>query len=94
MSSYQVHNDMIYPNPDLNLECYQGKYSNGQWKPTARVSVPPKTTKTISCADACGWFAGSIFSDGTITRKCDWNAWGDDVILGMYGGPWVCADNC
>jgi hypothetical protein len=88
-SNYTVENDMIPGNANLFLRCYAGK-----GRPDNTVSVPPKTSRKVSCADACGWFSGTIFTDGNITRKCDWNAWGADVILGVYGGPWVCADNC
>jgi hypothetical protein len=93
-SNYTVRNDMIYPNPNFIVGCYQGKTSTGQFKPFRQVSVPPKTSLKVSCVDACGWWSGTIFGDANFTRYCDWNAWGPDVILGVYGGPWVCADNC
>lgn len=93
-SNYTVTNDMIPGNQNLVVGCFQGKMSNGQFKPFRQVSVPPKTSKKVSCVDACGWWSGTIFSDGNITRYCDWNAFGPDVIQGVYGGAWVCADNC
>ena len=93
-SNYTVRNDMIPGNQNFIVSCFQGKTSTGQFKPFRQVSVPPKTSLKVSCVDACGWWSGTIFSDGNRSLYCDWNSWGADVILGVYGGPWGCADYC
>jgi hypothetical protein len=93
--NYTVHNLNIYGNPSFTLRCYRGSGN-----PDGIITVPANSTRKISCRDACGWFAGSIFQDywgNAPARKCDWNWFGDDVIIDLvYGGfgGWYCADNC
>ena len=93
--NYRVHNKNIYGNPAFTMRCYRGAgVADGV------VSVPANSSRSISCRDACGWFAGSIFQDYygyNPAKKCDWNWWGDDVIIdNLYGGytGWYCNDNC
>jgi hypothetical protein len=94
-SNYQVHNKDIYGNQAFTLRCYRGSgVADGV------LTVPANSIRSISCKDACGWFSGSIFQDYygyNPARKCDWNWWGDDVIIDhLYGGysGWYCNDNC
>ena len=93
--NYTVHNLNIYGNPAFVLRCYRGSGT-----PDGVISVPANSTRKISCRDACGWYAGTIFQDyygNAPALRCDWNWFGDDVIIDrVYGGGagWYCADYC
>lgn len=63
------------------------------------IMVQGAHTGTVSCTDTCGWWSGTDFAmaGSDHSEKCDWNSWGDDVIIdGLYGGfyGWYCNDNC
>lgn len=92
-SNYTVHNVNIYGNPSFSLRCYQGK-----GRADAVVTVPANSTRKVSCEDACGYWSGTIFQDYAgygPQKKCDWNAWGDDVVINQLApNGWQCADSC
>jgi hypothetical protein len=85
-SNYQVHNTN-FSGDAVVMGCWD-----------ADVTTTPGQTKSVNCLDTCGsiW-SGSIFQrfGGTYQRYCDWNSWGDDVIVnwGYYDG-WDCNDYC
>lgn len=87
--NYTIHNVNIYGNGPTTLECYQG---GGQYKP---FTVAATKSMKVACENTCGWFSGSTFAGNGVVRKCDWNWWGDDVIINLldYGG-WHCNDPC
>ena len=49
------------------------------------IDVMHHSKRFISCTHTCGFFTGSYFKSGTHTwvgtQQCDYNSWGDDVIL-------------
>jgi hypothetical protein len=88
-SSYQVHNANIYPNPPRTMKCYNGTTD-------ASVTVASQGTQRVTCTDNCGWWSGTAFrlGDGRV-KKCDWNSWGDDVVINLLDPDgWHCNDSC
>ena len=91
--SYSVHNVNIQPNEPFTLLCFRGQNT-----PDGRVTVAPQKTGKVSCADNCGkWFSGTTFqaASGGTQKKCDWNWWGDDVVINLLDPDgWRCNDPC
>jgi hypothetical protein len=89
-SNYTISN-VNHPTSEPGaLSCYQGG------NPTI---VPAGSTRKVSCGDACGFWAGSIFANAQAydgpQKYCDWNAWGADVIINFLSfGGFYCADYC
>ncbi len=48
---------------------------------------------TKKCSSSCGWWTGTTIKQGTTTKKCDWNTWGDDVYVN-WNDTWHCNDLC
>ncbi len=48
---------------------------------------------TKKCSSSCGWWTGTTVKQGSNTKKCDWNTWGDDVYVD-FDGFWHCHDEC
>lgn len=91
-SNYTVKNVNHSANQPFAIRCFQG---NGVQDAT--LVVPAGSTRKVRCEDACGWYSGSIFqaAAGDVTRKCDWNWWGADVIINLLdSGGWRCNDTC
>ena len=89
-SNYTVHNVNINGNQSFALACYQGGSLPYKWTVYAANS-----TKKVSCEDHCGFWSGTTFATGAVSRQCDWNAWGDDVVINLLApGGWYCADSC
>jgi hypothetical protein len=64
------------------------------------IDVMHHSTRFVSCRNTCGLFNGSYFNSSTHvfvgSRQCDYNSWGDDVILSdTPDGPRArCEDEC
>jgi len=84
-SNYQVHNVNIPGNANAQISC------DG-----ASLVIAPRSTKSMSCVDHCGWWSGTAFQMGYGNPKyCDWNSWGDDVIINILDvGGFHCNDGC
>lgn len=84
-SNYQVHNVNIPGNQNAQISC------DG-----ASLIIAPKATKSMTCVDHCGWWSGTAFQMGYGNAKyCDWNSWGDDVIINLLDvGGFHCNDGC
>lgn len=83
-SNYQVHNVNIRGNANTFISC------DG-----ATLSSAPQSTKSMSCVDHCGWWSGTAFQVGERVKYCDWNSWGDDVIINLLdSGGFHCNDGC
>lgn len=54
--------------------------------PTPGVSNP-------KCDSTCGWWTGSTFTQGSNSKKCDYNTWGTDVYIN-WNNTWNCNDDC
>jgi hypothetical protein len=66
--------------------------SSTSWK---TFSVGGGQTTLVSCYNNCGIFSGSEFFGGDMLRKCDWNWFGDDVIIDYRrAGGWDCVSYC
>jgi hypothetical protein len=87
-SNYQIHNVNIRGNAPFTLSCYG--LAGGT------VTVAAQSTKKVSCIDNCGFWSGTQFQgpNGRI-KSCDWNSWGDDVIINLLDADgWRCNDGC
>ncbi|CAN5909030.1 hypothetical protein BH11MYX4_BH11MYX4_56920 [soil metagenome] len=84
-SNYQVHNVNIPGNANAQISCDGGN-----------LIIGPRSTKSVSCVDHCGYWSGTGFQMGYGNPKyCDWNAWGDDVIINLLDvGGFHCNDGC
>ena len=84
-SNYQVHNVNIRGNANAQISC------DG-----ANLIISPQSTKSMTCVDHCGWWSGTAFQMGYGNPKyCDWNSWGDDVIINLLDvGGFHCNDGC
>lgn len=83
-SNYQVHNVNIYGNGSTFISC------DG-----ATLISTAQSTKKMTCVDHCGWWSGTAFQVGERVKYCDWNSWGDDVIINLLdSGGFHCNDGC
>lgn len=94
--NYTVHNVNIYGNGPVNLQCYQGGSGAASYK---NFIVQASQTIKVACENSCGWFSGSTFArvggGSAVIKKCDWNWWGDDVIISLFDyGGFHCNDGC
>ena len=86
--NYQVHNKNWGGDP-VGIMCAGGQ----------SVGLKAGETKSIRCTNTCGWFSGSTFARSpnanNVLKKCDWNWFGDDVIVSFWEfDGWTCADFC
>jgi len=83
-SNYRVDNVNIYGNASTSISC------DG-----ASLLSAPKSTRSMTCVDHCGWWSGTSFQVGERVKYCDWNSWGNDVVINLLdSGGFHCNDGC
>ncbi len=49
----------------------------------------------MTCVDHCGWWSGTGFQVGERVKYCNWNSWGDNVVINLLdSGGFHCNDGC